>query len=135
MPNGMTGTLYSLARRTASLTSCVLSANTTALGGGTGANADSSPMLLPHHQRGGAALGKTGLEGVHQGDGQLALMNLGREVRRRVGRVHGQCLLKMGHYPAITAMAVLLPTRLRTKLECTPVTPSMRVIWLSSRAW
>ena len=38
-------------------------------------------------------------------------------------------------YSAPTGRAVLSTTRRMTKLECTPVTPSMRVILLSSSPW
>ena len=41
-PKGMTGTWYCAANATASATSCVFSANTTATGGGTAVKADSS---------------------------------------------------------------------------------------------
>jgi len=38
-------------------------------------------------------------------------------------------------YPPATGNAVLSITLRSTKLECTPVMPSMRGMWLSSSAW
>ena len=94
-PNGMTGTLYCAASFTASPTSCVLWANTTAAGGGHVKGRLVAPVLLAHHQGGGEAIAKAGLERVHQGLGHLAGLDLGQQVGDVTGAFMG-CLQKWG---------------------------------------
>ena len=71
-PKGITGTLCSLASFTASATSCVLSAKTTADGRWRIEGRFVAPVLRAHRQRGRAAVAEARLERVDQRIGHLA---------------------------------------------------------------